>query len=294
MSFSLETGEWLQTISTPVGEGPFEFPWGRAGMALIPGGGLYVSGLLRVIEYDAEGIPVDYWTPETPPSNTVCALSTAPVVPTQGGVVIRSFDGTTKTIGPVVARGRSVTAETAEERTRLSLQLQASRIACRDGFAYVSLSYDEGPDTVFVYDADGEAGRVPVPLEGAVPGAECEVSMPSSHETKSCPHWSQMTQLSFDDLGNLVMLGSDVLTYGAVIDPETGCYALIHATTFSRYTPVAIHADSVLVYHNRPIETNINGKRYTSWSVGSSPKVAMHPLRRISGEPCPGMLPSVR
>ena len=38
------------------------------------------------------------------------------------------------------------------------------------------------------------------------------------------------------------MLGTDMLTYGAIIDPETGCYALIHATTFSRYSPVAIHA----------------------------------------------------
>ena len=48
------------------------------------------------------------------------------------------------------------------------------------------------------------------------------------------------------------------------------------------------------MYHNRPTEGIHNGKRYTSWIVGSSPKVAMHPLRRISGEPCPGMLPSVK
>lgn len=104
---------------------------------------------------------------------------------------------------------------------------------------------------------------------------ECEIGV--GPETRPCPHWSQHTQLSFDDLGNLVILGTDMLTYGAVIDPETGCYALIHATTFSRYTPVAIHADSMLVYHNQPTEGIHNGKRYTSWLEGSSFKVAMHP-----------------
>ena len=194
MAFSLETGEWLQTIRTPTGEGPYEFPWGRSGMALRPGGGFYVSGLMRVVEYDAEGFPVNSWTPRGPMSRAVCALGGAPVVPTQGGVARRGIDGTTELTGPVVARGLSVRAETEAERTRLVLQLQVARIACLDDVAYVARSYDEGPDTVFAYHADGEVGRVPVPLEGAVPGAECEIGVGRGPETRPCPHWSQQTQ----------------------------------------------------------------------------------------------------
>ncbi len=272
MAFSLETGEWLRTIRTPTGEGPYEFPWGRSGMALRPGGGLYVSGLQRVIEYDAEGFAVNSWTPRGPMSKAVCALGGAPVVPTQGGVARRISDGTIELMGPGVAREGAVTAEMAAQQAKRASQLQRARIACLDGVAYVSRSYyDEGPNTVFAYHADGGVDTVPVPLEGAVPGAKCEIGV--GPETRPCPHWSWGTQLSFDDLGNLVMLGTDMLTYGAIIDPETGCYALIHATTFSRYTPVAVHADSVLVYHNRPVERIRNGKRdTTSWNVGSSPK----------------------
>lgn len=40
MVFSLETGDWLRTISTPRGEGPFEFPQGKGRMALAADGRL--------------------------------------------------------------------------------------------------------------------------------------------------------------------------------------------------------------------------------------------------------------
>ena len=58
MAFSLETGEWLRTIRTPTGDGPFELSRGKTGMALAGGGGLYVSGYVRVLEFDSLGAPV--------------------------------------------------------------------------------------------------------------------------------------------------------------------------------------------------------------------------------------------
>lgn len=129
MAFSLETGEWLRTISTPKGEGPYEFPHGRSGMALRPGGGLYVAGVLRVVEYDAEGAPIDYWSPHAPPSKRICTLGGAPAVPTQGGVVRLGPDGMNEPIGPVVAKGRSVSGETAAERHEVGFRLTTARIA---------------------------------------------------------------------------------------------------------------------------------------------------------------------
>ena len=300
MVFSLKTGEWLRTISTPKGEGPYEFPQGRAGMSLRPGGRLYVSGLLRVIEYGPEGAPIHSWNPEAPMSKRVCTLGDAPAVPTQGGVVRRGPDGTTETVGPVAAKGYLVGGETVAEREAVGFQLRTARIACLDDVAYVALSYDEGPDTVFAYHAGGEERRVPVPLEGAVPGAECQLAAMRGQSGRvvrpagPCPHWSRGAQLSFDDFGNLVLFGADMLTHGAIIDPETGCHALIHSTTLMSHAPVGIHADSVLVYHNRRIDRIRDGKPVTVAGLGSSPKVSIHPLRRISGEPCPGMLPTVK
>ena len=46
MAFSLETGEWIRTISTPEGDGPREFPQG-AKVEIAPGAGSYVSATTR-------------------------------------------------------------------------------------------------------------------------------------------------------------------------------------------------------------------------------------------------------
>lgn len=289
MAFSLDTGEWIQTISTPKGEGPYEFPAGRSGMALAPGGGFYVTGLTEVVEYDAEGTPVNHWKPEAPWTRRVCAFGGVPAVPTQGGVVKRGPGGTSEPVGPVVADGANIRASTADEMESIEWRYVAtSRIACLGDWSYVALSYNEGPDTVFAYHSDGEVGRVPVPLESAMPGAKCMLP------TGPCPHWSARARLSFDGLGNLVLLGNDMLTHGAIIDPETGCYGLIHSTTLLSHTPVAVRGDSILVFHNPPVESIRDGEPVISTGLGASPKASIHPLRRISGEPCPGMLPTVR
>lgn len=66
MVFSLETGEWMRTISTPRGDGPFEFSQGKAYMAPARDGGLYISGFHRVVTYDRDANPVGSWTPRAP------------------------------------------------------------------------------------------------------------------------------------------------------------------------------------------------------------------------------------
>lgn len=66
MAFSLETGEWIRTIPTPRGDGPHEFAQGATDIAIGPGGGLYISGFVRVVEYDPDGVPIDSWRPEVP------------------------------------------------------------------------------------------------------------------------------------------------------------------------------------------------------------------------------------
>ena len=165
MAFSLQTGEWLRTIGTPRGDGPHEFSWGRKGIAIAPGGGLYVSGNLRVIEYSAEGTPVNSWRPEAPTLQRVCNLSGAPAVPTQGGVVRRGTEGMSERVGPVEAQGRRVGGNDIEGVYR---RLRSARIACHGSVAFVSMPFGAaGPDSLFVYELNGQHGRLTVPVEDA-------------------------------------------------------------------------------------------------------------------------------
>ena len=107
MAFSLLTGEWIRTIRTPRGEGPYEFSQGRVDIDLAPGGGIYVSGYSRVVEYDSLGTPVDSWTPAAAPlPGRVCGLNGHPAVPTREGVVRRGPDGTSVAVGPPWAHPR--------------------------------------------------------------------------------------------------------------------------------------------------------------------------------------------
>ena len=63
MAFSLATGERIRVLPAREGDGPHEFSQGHSGMTMGPAGRLYVSGLLRVIEFDSTGVPVSSWTP---------------------------------------------------------------------------------------------------------------------------------------------------------------------------------------------------------------------------------------
>ena len=298
MTFSLETGEWIRTIPTPEGDGPWEFPQGARGMDIAPRGGLYVSGFIRVIEYDPDGTAIDSWRPEPPASGRVCNFDGAPAVPTFRGLVRRGPDGTSEGVGPTQA-ANLVNPVSRERLRRPEAQwTTATRVVCTDDAAYVVMTYDEGPDSVVVYHRSGEVGRLPVPAEGAIEG-ECMMGETRSSSgrvvqpARPCPHWSLRAQPSLDDLGNLVLFGMDTRTNGAIIDPDTGCYALVRATGDRRFSPERIHADSALVFRHAVTMTTEQGRTVQTIHANSTNGVSLHPLRRVSGEPCPGMLPSL-
>ncbi len=289
MAFSLETGEWLRTIRTPEGEGPYEFPQGRSGIDLAPGGGLYVSGMMRVVEYDPQGMPIHSWRPESNLGREVCNFGGAPTVPSEGGVIRRGPDaGMDQAFGPSQGKSRGVVAGTIDDVRAIVMRRFDTRIACLDGAAYVAMPSEEGPASVFVYHRSGEEGTVAVPVKGATDRTGC------TRNGEPCPHWSERARMSFDDLENIVLLGHDWATHGVIINPDTGCHALIRNTTRGQHTPIRIHADSVLVLHNPFEVTEKDGRTVYNVTGNSAYRVSMHPLRRVSGEPCPGMLPSVR
>ena len=294
MAFSLETGKHLRTIATPKGEGPGELMARPRGLAIAPHGGLYVIGYPRVVEFGLEGEPLATWLLASPPTKMVCNFGDEPAIATQGGVVRRKPDGTAEIIGPVRSEGNFVAADEPDIALMSTLQVFQSNIACTDSIAYVLVSYDMGPDTVFVYDRNGGNRTVLLPTEGIEGMMDCRpwgyVGEPPKEHCRVALH---DLRPSFDDRRNLVLFGLDNQVHGVIIDPETGCHALVNATTDKLHRPVAVHADSALVFHYTYTEQVVNGRPTMARVLNRADKVSLHPLRRVSGDPCPGMLTTV-
>ena len=214
----------------------------------------------------------------------VMAFSLETAIPAGGGVFRRKPDGTGEALGPVRPQGN----------LRGTLQVFQSGIACTDDRAYVVVSYDTGPDTVFVYDRSGEESRVLLPTVGIEGMMDCRswnyAGEPPAQHCRTALH---DVDPSFDDRGHLVLFGRDRKVHGVIINPDTGCHALVRNSTEAAHRPVAVHADSVLVFHRIVVEEMIDGRR-TTVRRSDADKVSLHPFRRVSGDPCPGMLPSVK
>ena len=295
MAFSLETGDWIRTIRTPRGDGLREFPGGRWSTAIAPDGGIYVSGPGRVLEHDALGAFVGAWSPGWQKGTGVCDLGGEPAIPMPSGVMRRGPDGTDDPIPAEAAEEDGFTARSPEEASTFNTTHFGARIACTGSTAFVVRSYLDGPDSVFTYHRSGETGRVAVPTDFAEwEGCEKrEVRTPSGQSAGRAPCWVWNRALtpSMDGRGNLVLLSEvDFATAGTIINPGTGCYAIVRKdpNTDKARLPVRVLGDSVLVFHNYS-EPNENGG--TTYYTDSANRVSLHPLRRVSGEPCPGMLP---
>ena len=323
MAFSLETGEWIRTIPTPTGGGPRELERGMVSMTLGRDGRLYVAGWVRVLEFDPLGQYVSDWRPQAQMVLDVCEFDGQPTIPAHGGVIRRRPDGADEDVGPGVVDGSAITGATPHEALwatgidmsregTQTISVAAPRIACADDAAYVVTSYAERPDSVFVYHRNGEMTGLAVPTEFTEEREDCTavITLPDLGRTVipwGCTTWNRSLTPTVDGRGNLVLLGSDLEVPGSIIDPATGCYALVRKPepTFLN-DALHIYQDSALVFHYAAWEQELElppgvelparaaGGVTASMSVSSAAnRISLHPLRRVSGEPCPGMLPSV-
>ncbi len=305
MAFSLATGEWIRTIMTPEGDGPRELPEGVEAMSVAPDGRLYVSGPVRILEFDPQGGYLDHWTPRLAPrlEGAVCDLGGQPAVPTRNGVVRRGEDGPDEAIGEniVVLSGDPDGWETTDEFLDEVWRVQNARIRCTPNAAFIVSEYGgmrsrrdlsnpvAKPDSlaVFYYGSNRE-GRLPIP-----DGLDADQALTVG------------PLLETDNRGNLVLLGVSSVTLvgqeggfwnmGAVIDPQSGCHAVIRNPEKNMMQPrlLGVYQDSTVVGYRYREETTENGQLViTNYSFAN--KVAIHPLRRVSGDPCPGMLPTVK
>ena len=137
------------------------------GIALKPDGGAYISGYLRVLEFDPAGNYLASWSP-VPPSRRVCDFGEVPAVAIQDGVLRRGPNGEDQVLGSVGESGESIRATTVAEGIRISTMLLAeTHIVCTDEAAYVVAAQEEGPATVTICRLDGSVDSLEVPVEGA-------------------------------------------------------------------------------------------------------------------------------
>ena len=296
MAFSLETGEWIRTIRTPEGDGPHELSRGISGMSLGREGRLYVAGFVRVLEFDSLGQYVSNWRPRVETVRGVCEFDGQPAIVARGVVVVvirRGPDGTDEGFGPGIEDRRATTTRETPTGYIQTASGSPPRIVCADDAAYVVTSSEEGPDSVLVYHRNGEIERWAVPDELAEAlDDDCNVPVNQSGTSFElpCTAWPRDRKPSLDGQGNLVLIGHDIEVPGAIIDPETGCYAVVRKPGKSfDYGALHVYQDSVLVFRN--VAWGDDRGKFTLSSTAN--RVSLHPLRRVSGDPCPGMLPSV-
>lgn len=304
MAFSLDTGEWIRTLMAPEGDGPQELPEGVETMSVAPDGRVYVSGKVRILEFDPQGEYLGHWTPNLAPrvSGGVCDIGGQPAVPTLNGVVRRGGEGPDEAIGENVSvvSGDPEDWDKTDEFIDELWRVQRARILCMPHTAFVVTEYG-GPQSggtpsnpvakpdslaIFYYGSNRE-GRLLIP-----PALAADQALTTG------------PLLETDNRGHVVLLGVSMPTLiareggfwdmGAVIDPENGCHAVIRNPEKNMMQPrfMGVYQDSAVIGYLYREETMENGQRVITHHNYAN-KVALHPFRRVSGTPCPGMLTSV-
>ena len=148
-------------------------------------------------------------------------------------------------------------------------------MTCMNGRAYVvsPSSEGEGTERIHVYSADAR---------------ERILAMPPEFRDRTS------VDLARDGRGQILLLTLGAL--GAVLDPETGCYAVIRRnaeTSRPGQVFAGVLSDSAVVFHREYEDETVDGQRRLTL-YAEARRVSLEPLHRVSGEPCPGMLPSVR
>lgn len=288
MVFSLETGKWLRTYRIPPGEGPGEGEISR--FALASEGGLYVLSHTRVIQLDSAGGFVGSWSAWGSRPPTLCEFGGRPTIAVQGGLKRRSAEGEGEIVGARRPVGDFWVRRQGNSEDLIEIgRWRGARLACTDDLAFLVLpsrrvvesggirrySYT-GPDSILVYSTRGVEKVLAVPTEYADARA-----------------WNRNMKPSLDTPGNLVVASGDGVVPGSIIDPRTGCYAVLrNREVQSDREFLGVYRDSALVFHRDYEKRTEDGKRVVTL-YAEARKVSLNPLRHLSGPSCPGMLTSV-
>ena len=214
--------------------------------------------------------------------HTAGVLYVNDLVPIPEGLVRRGTGGLDERIGPSPSESSDPQVETVDELRALLESVIGTRLACAEHSAFVLPGPATGADSIFVYSRSGLEGGLSVP--------------PELLDAPTRAMHGRLDLLADDGRGNLVLLGRDHFgeVPGALMDPESRCYALVRNPRLQLYRQfVGIHSDSALVFHWDHEEEIRNGERIVHVHDHAN-RISLHPLESLGGaEPCPRILPSV-
>lgn len=265
MAFSLSTGELVRTVPVPRGDGPAELRW-ITSITPASDGGVYVSGFERVLEFGSRGGLESDWSIRDITGRNVCEMDGEPAAIGEAGrLVRRGANGEDEVIG-----------EWSLASTLMAVHYRTV-LTCRDGAAYVVTIPESGPVGPFSV------------LRQAQPVGELELP----NEFLGERDWQRSFLPSVDGRGNIVVISEDHQVWGAVINPRTGCYAVLRNSGRIRFGEFrGIYADSAVVLHRDYEEYHDGGRRIIRVHDVAA-RVSLVPFRRVSGDPCLGMFPTL-
>ena len=266
MAFSFDTGEWVRTLPIRRGDGPSELSW-ITSITPASDGGVYVSSGERVLEFDSLGGLQRDWSVFDYTGRNICEMDGRPAVISEAGHLVRRGTGGED----------EVFGEWSLGSTRMTAYMR-TLLACGDDTAYVITVPESGPIGSFsVLQQGGPVGEIEAGLFLEDP-----------------EQWQRSQFLTYgDSRGNIVVVSPDNQRWGGVIDPRTGCYSELRNTARMGLAEFAgIYADSAVVLH-RDYEEFRDGRRTVVRVHDVAARVSLVPFRRVSGDPCPGMFPSL-
>ena len=288
IAFSLETGERLRTYRIAKGDGPNEVREIQD-FAVASGGGLYVLGPRKVLHLGTDG-GLRHELRLRGPASEICEFEGQPTVAIQRGLRKHGPNGAAENIGAHVVTGDTWVVRMGDDLSEVR-KWRRARLACRRDVAFLVFSNTTtepipgtnmarvsniAPDSVLAYVGNGRESRLDVPTD-------------FSEEYG----WNEDLEPSIDSHGNLVLASLDGRIPGAIIDPDTGCYSVLrHREPRLGGRFVGIYQDSAIVFHQDRDVTTRNGQRVVTL-FSEARQASVNPIRRVSGDPCVGMLPSV-
>lgn len=274
MTFSLVTGEPVRTVHIRRGDGPAELR-GITSITPASDGGIYVSNPSRVLEFDSHGAFEASWSVLDLTGRNVCELDGEPAAIVERGYLVRrGTDGSGEPFGEwSIDSGPGA----IDSETMLRIHY-GTLLACTRGAAYIVTVPEQGPVGPFsVVQQEGPTGQLELPTEFL-----------------DERDWLRSFLTALDGQGNIVVISEDNLIWGAVIDPDTGCYAVLRNSGGSGVGLFrGIHGDSAVVLHRDYEDRTGERGRVVRVVHGTAARISLVPFRRVSGDACPGMFSSI-
>lgn len=273
-AYSLEDGSVEGVFGNPRrGDGPGELT--QLYRTVTGSDGVFMSGPGRVLYWSWSGALLYHWTPTAPLTHRLCALDGRPAVALEEGVVFRGDDGESIALGGEARTWLKTTPVSHEASVDAYMSVQ---LACAGSSAYVLAGVDHA---LTEYRLGAEPRRIPMPAE--------LVEAASKMRELTSREWGYGNMFPADDGRLVITRVTDVdELVGAVVDPETGCYALLKQQPPGGFpTYVGMFADSVVMLEasRDPTVRMIDGRRISVYSSDKS-YMFVRPVRAVAGEPC--------